>query len=154
MKLLTRSIGRFPLGIWIALAAILLILLLAWGGQFYSLMDWDGAVNMGLQNERFGGDPAEDAWARESRGLAMADMLWPLPIAVMALIGLLRRRFFGLVAGFMELAIGVYFPLFFAFQRWETFRGTAVTALLLWALPSLIGIAGLWVNRREFRIEE
>lgn len=49
------------------------------------------------------------------------------------------------------MAIGVYFPLFFAFQRWSTFRGTVIFALLLWAVPSLLGIAGLWANRREFR---
>ena len=146
-----KRLGPFPLGVWIALLAILLLIVVAWGGQLYSLIDWDRAVDAGLQNERFGGDPAEDAWAQESRGVAMADMLWPLPIAIIALIGIVRRRFFGLVAGFMELAIGVYFPLFFAFQRWETFRGTVITALLLWALPSLLGIAGLWANRGEFQ---
>jgi hypothetical protein len=146
-----KRLGPFPLGVWIALTAIVLLLVVAWGGQLYSLIDWDGAVDIGLQNERFGGDPAEDAWARESRGLAIADMLWPLPLAIIAIIGLMRRKFFGLVAAFMELAIGVYFPLFFAFQRWGTFRGTALAALLLWALPSLLGIAGLWANRGEFR---
>lgn len=113
-----KRLGPFSLGIWIALIAILLLVIIAWGGQLYSLIDWDRAVDIGLQNERFGGNPVEDAWAQESRAVAMADMLWPLPIAIIALIGLLRRRFFGLVAGFMELAIGVYFPLFFAFQRW------------------------------------
>jgi hypothetical protein len=117
----------------------------------YSLIDWDGAVDAGLQNERFGGDPVEDAWARESWGVAIADMLWPLPMAIVALVGLVRRRFYGLVAGFMELAIGVYFPLFFAFQRWTTFPGTVIFALLIWGVPCLLGIAGLWANRGEFR---
>jgi hypothetical protein len=149
--LLRKRIGRYPLGVWIALTAILLLIVVAWGGQMYSLIDWDGAVDIGLQNDRFGGDPAEDAWARESWGVAMADMLWPLPLAIVALIGLLRGRFIGLAAGFMELAIGVYFPLFFAFQRWSMFRGTVIFALLVWGVPCLLGIVGLWSNREEFR---
>jgi len=142
-----RRVGSFPLGVWIALAAILLLVVVAWGGQLYSLIDWDGAVDAGLQNEHFGGDPAENAWARESRGVAIADMLWPLPIAIIALTGMVRRRFFGLVAGFMELGIGVYFPLSFAFQRWTTFRGTAIVALLLW------GFRRCWASLGYGRIE-
>lgn len=144
-----RAVGGFPPGVWVALVAILL-LMLAWVMQAYSLFDWDTAVDLGLQNERFGDDPVEWAWAHESRSVAIADMLWPLPLGVFALVGLLRRRLFGLVAGMMELAIGLYFPLVFALQRWTTFRETAIVALCLWTVPCALGIAGLWVNRRVF----
>ncbi len=150
MTLLTRTIGRFPLGVWLALVAIVLVFL-AWGMQAYSLVNWDHAVDIGIQNERFSGGPAERAWAKERWGVAMADMVWPLPIGVVALVGILRRRFYGFIAAFMELAIAVYFPLFFALQRWSTFRGTALTAVFLWVLPSLVGIVGLWANREYFR---
>jgi hypothetical protein len=150
MSLWTRILGRFPLGVWIALAAILLVFL-GWCMQAYSLLNWDRAVDLGLQNERFSGGPAERAWAKESWGVAMADMIWPLPIGIVALVGIFRKRLYGFVAAFMELAIGVYFPLFFAFQRWSTFRGTAITAVLLWGVPSLLGIVGLWANRDYFR---
>jgi len=51
MGSLERKMGRFPLGVWIALAA-LLSLIMAWGMQAYSLLDWDGAVDLGIQNER------------------------------------------------------------------------------------------------------
>lgn len=150
MSAMTRVIGRFPLGVWIAVAAILL-LLMAWEMQAYSLINWDHAVELGFQNERFSGGPAERAWAKESWGLAVADLLWPLPIGFAALIGIFRKRWYGLVAGSMELAIGVYFPLFFALQRWSTFRGTAITAICLWLVPSLLGLVGLWLNRDTFR---
>jgi hypothetical protein len=150
MSVLNKAMGRFPLGVWIAVVAIL-TLFLAWGMQAYSLLNWDHAVDLGIQNERFSGGPAENAWAKESWGLALADMFWPLPIGIVALFGIFRKRFFGLVAGSMELAIGVYFPLFFAFQRWSTFRGTALAAICLWLVPSLLGIIGLWVNRDYFR---
>jgi hypothetical protein len=146
MEFVRKAAGPFPVGVWIALAALVL-LMLAWGMQAFSLLDWDRAVDLGLQNERFGEDPAERAWATESRGLALADIVWPLPVTIVALVGLLRRRHYGLVAGVMAFAIGVYFPIFFAFQRWSTYRGTAVTALCLWTVPCLLGIWGLWANR-------
>ena len=142
MKALRRRIGPHPLGVWLALLG-LLILMLAWAMQAYSLFDWESAVALGLQNERFSADPAEWAWALESWGVAMADMVWALPVTVVALIGIAKRHSLGVAAAYMALSIGVYFPLFFAFQRWSTFRGTAIFAVCFFAIPSLLGIAGL-----------
>ena len=149
MNILNKVIGRFPLGVWIAISA-LLSLFLGWGMQAYSLLNWDCAVDLGIQNERFTGAAAEHAWAKESWGVAMADMMWPLPIGIVALIGILRGRFYGFAAGLMEFAIGVYFPLVFAFQRWATYPETVILAIILWTIPSLLGIIGLWVNREYF----
>ena len=149
MRILKKEFGRFPLGVWIAIAA-LLALFLGWGMQAYSLFNWDGAVDMGLQNERFTGDAAERAWAKESWGVAMADIVWALPIGIVAFTGILRRRFYGFAAGLMELSIGVYFPLVFAFQRWTIYPETVIQAIILWTIPSLLGIIGLWVNREYF----
>jgi hypothetical protein len=150
MNILNKTIGPFPAGVCIAIIAIL-ALFSGWGMQAYSLLDWDGAVDLGIQNERFTGDSAERALAQDSWGVAVADMLWPLPISIIALIGLLRKRLFGFAAGLMALAIGVYFPLFFAFQRWEANPSTVIVAIFLWTIPSLLGIIGLWVNREYFK---
>jgi len=150
MGAMNIPVGRYPLGVWIAIVAIL-TLFLGWGMQAYSLLDWDRAVDLGIQNERFSGGSSERAWAKASWGLAVADLIWPLPIGIAALVGIFRRRLYGMVAGSMELAIGVYFPLFFAFQRWSTFRSTAIAAVFLWLVPSLLGIVGLWMNRDFFR---
>ena len=147
--MLNKVIGRFPLGVWIAIIA-LLALFLGWGMQAYSLLNWDVAVDLGLQNERFTGDAAERVWAQESWGVAIADMLWPFPIGIVALTGILRKRFYGFAAGLMELSIGVYFPLVFAFQRWTIYPETVIQAIILWTIPSLLGIIGLWVNREYF----
>jgi len=138
------------LGIWFALVALAVLFLVAWAGQAFSLIDWDGAVDFGFQNDRHTGDAVERTWAKENWGIAVADMLWPVPIGIIAFIGLLRRRFYGFAAGLMELTIGVYFPLVFALNRWSDLRGTAILALVLFLIPSLLGIVGLWVNRRAF----
>lgn len=150
MNLLVKPLGRYPLGVWFALAALAILFLVAWAGQAYSLIDWDGAVELGLQNDRFTGDEIERTWAKENWGIAVADMLWPVPIGIIALVGLLRRKFYGFAAGLMEFSIGVYFPLVFSINRWSDLSGTAIVALCLFLIPSLLGIAGLWFNRHAF----
>ena len=150
MKFLSKDMGRFTLGIWVALVAILLILL-AWIMQSYSLINWEGALELGLQNESFNGGPVEQALADVERGVALADIFWALPITIIALIGVLRKRLFGFVAAMMDFAICVYFPLVFAFHRWDSHMMTALAAIILFAIPSLLGILGLWPNRKLFK---
>ena len=138
------------MGIWIALMALAILFLVGWAGQAYSLLDWDGAVALGLQNDRFTGDAVEQTWAKENWGIAAADMLWPLPLCIIAFWGLVRKKPYGYAAGLMEFAIGVYFPLVFTFNRWSDYPGTAFAALALFLIPSLLGTAGLWANRGAF----
>jgi hypothetical protein len=150
MTLLQKQLGRFPLGVWLAFVA-LGILCLAWAMQAYSLLDWNGALELGFQNESFDGDAAERSWALDSWGVAMADMLWPVPITMLAIVGMLRIHFYGFLFAMMAFAIGVYFPLVFAFQRWTTYPGFVLVALCLFTIPCLLGIVGLWANRQRFR---
>ena len=148
MALLRKHIGRYPLGIWVALIALTLILL-AWIMQAYSLLDWEGAVRLGVQNESFSGDAAERAIADVERGIAIADILWALPITIIAYIGLLRKKIIGFIAAMMVFGVCVYFPLFYAF-RLSMNSEIVLAAIFLWAIPSLHGIYGLWINRNLF----
>lgn len=145
-----KSIGRYPIGIWLAFAALCLTGL-AWLMQLYSLIDWDGAVNLGLQNDRFTGGDVERTLADVEHGVAIADMIWALPITIVAFIGLLRRKVIGFVAAMMIFAICTYFPLFYLFRA-SMPKDVAIAAMVLWAVPSLLGIYGLWVNRKIFHI--
>ncbi len=149
MKLLRLELGRFPIGIWLAFFALILISL-AWIMQAYSLYNWDSALNLGLQNNSFSGGKAEVLDAQQDKGLAIADLIWPLPLTVIALLGILKKRVVGFIASMMTFAICVYFPLFHIFQIWSTHRETALAAALLWGIPSLLGIAGLWANRHHY----
>ena len=149
MKLLRKYLGKLPLGIWMAFVALILISF-AWLMQAYSLYDWESALKLGLQNGSFSGDAAERVWAEKEKGEAIADLIWPLPLTVIALIGILKKRFFGFIAAMMTFAICIYFPLFYIFQIWDSYRETAMAAMLLWGIPSLLGIAGLWSNRRIY----
>ena len=96
MEVFKKKINRYPLGIWIAIIALILICL-AWLMQLYSLIDWEGAVKLGVQNESFTGDLAERAIADVEKGVAIADILWALPITIVAFIGLVRKKFIGFI---------------------------------------------------------
>ena len=148
MEVLKKEINRYPLGVWIAILALFLICL-AWLMQLYSLIDWEGAVKLGVQSESFKGDLAERAIADVERGVAIADILWALPITIVALIGLLRKKFIGFIAAMMAFALCVYFPLLYAFRESMRFD-FVLAAFILWAVPSLLGIYGLWINRNLF----
>ena len=50
MSILNKTIKNYPLGIWIAFIALVLIFI-AWFMQGYSLINWEGAVKLGFQNE-------------------------------------------------------------------------------------------------------
>lgn len=150
MTVFKVSIIRFPIGIWIALTAILLAFL-GWMMQAYSLINWENAVQLGLQDNSFNGSSIEKMKATKEKGEAIADLLWALPIAIIAFIGLIRKRFYGFVAAMMEFAICVYFPLFYVFQLWDSNRMTAIAAVILWGIPSFLGIIGLWMNRKFFQ---
>jgi len=148
MEVLRKEIKRFPLGVWMAIMALVLICL-AWLMQLYSLIDWEGAIDLGLQDDSFTGDITERALADIERGVAIADILWALPITIIAFIGVLRKKFMGFVAAMMTFAICVYFPLFYAFRASTNFD-TVLIVVFLWAVPSLLGIYGLWTNRKLF----
>ncbi len=150
MNVLRKKIGRYPLGIWVALIGTMFTFL-AWGMQAYSLIDWEGAIRLGVQNESFSGSEVERALANVERGIAVADIIWVLPITIVAFIGIIKKKIIGLIAGMMDFSICVYFPLFFAFQRWNTHFDVALTAILLFAIPSILGILGLWMNRKLFK---
>ena len=151
MNLFRKIIRNYPVGIWLAFIALFLIFF-AWIMQAYSLLDWDSAVKFGLQNESFTGDTTERAMADVERGIAIADLLWSLPLTVIAFVGIIRKRFIGFVAAMMTFAVCVYFPLLYTFRESTSFY-IVLVVILLWALPSLLGIAGLWSNRKLFNTE-
>ena len=152
MEILKKRINRYPLGVWIAVLALILIFV-AWLMQLYSLIDWEGAIKLGVQDDSFTGNATERAMADVERGVAIADILWALPITIIAFIGLLRKRFVGFVAAMMTFAVCIYFPLFYIFRENTSFEIALVVAFL-WAVPSLLGIFGLWVNRNLFPINK
>ncbi len=144
--MLKLRIKNYPIGIWIAFLALISIAG-AWIMQAYSLYDWETAVKLGLQNGSFEGDHLSQAMASKEKGEAIADLIWALPLTIIAFIGLTKKKLIGFIAAMMTFAICIYFSLFYLFQLYDTFIETAIGALILWGIPSFFGMIGLWVNR-------
>ena len=140
--------GKRPVSFWIAMAAHALILL-AWIMQAYSLIDWEGALALGLQENSFLGSNVDIALAGISRGLGIADMIWGVPLSIIGIAGLIKRNFAGYITTVMLFSICIYFPLFFVFQKWATHMDTAILAIALWLIPSAIALFGL-IKRRDY----
>jgi len=151
MKLLMKEKGRFPVGVWFALIALVLILL-AWLMQSYSLLNWENAVKIGAQDVSFTGGAVERAIADVEKAVAIADIIWAFPLTIIAFIGLWKKQYFGFISAMMVYAICVYFPLIYTFRE-GTSTDIKLTALFLWAIPSLLGIICLWANRAIFERE-
>jgi hypothetical protein len=148
MEIFKKKIYRFPLGVWIAIFALILIGI-AWLMQIYSLLDWEGAVKLGVQDDSFTGDKTERAMADVEKGVAIADIIWALPLTIIAFIGIIRKRIIGFIAAMMTFAVCIYFPLFYIFRE-STSTDIVLVVIFLWAAPSLLGIYGLWMNRKLF----
>ena len=146
MGILEKKLGNYPIGMWIAFIALFSIFF-AWIMQAFSLYDWETAFRLGLQNGSFEGDALDQAFATKEKGEAIADLIWALPLTIIAFIGLIRKKLIGFIAAMMTFAICIYFPLFYVFQLWGTYFDTALGAVILWGIPSLLGIIGLWSNR-------
>lgn len=150
MNILKQEIKNFPLGLWIAFIALALISL-AWIMQAISLYDWEAAFKLGLQNGSFEGDILDQVIATKEKGEAIADLIWALPLTIIAFVGLMEKKLFGFITAMMTFAICIYFSLFYIFQLWDTFIETAMGAVILWGFPSIIGMIGLWVNRESIK---
>ena len=163
VKFLTKSIGRFPLGIWIVLVFLLisgLVLLLF--AQALSFFAWDAALSLGLQEDsRYSTDIVEGTIGAMSWGEAGADVVVQGTLIILPLIGILRRRQFGFVSGVILATIWIYVTLMIPLQRiglynWgvapDLSRAKYVGPFMvaLWGIPGVISLICLTANRDFF----
>jgi hypothetical protein len=140
-----RIIGRHPLGIWISLFCMLFCALVGGGGQVLSLLNWDLAMRLQLQeNDPNSADIVHRVLARVEWGVCVADALLVAPLFTVGLAGVLLRRRWGQVAGMMASVCWVYMFLVYAAQRyalvfrggmgkWSDYAGIVAVSLQCWA---------------------
>lgn len=135
-------------------AGIVLILLglVAWGGQLVSVVSWDRAVRLGLQEAE---DNVEPAFLADARAEALWDVftLWPLIVAgALLAAGSSEWPFFGLVGG----ATYLYFGGRGILTRREMMRmglrigdsgnvAVAWVMLAVWAAAGLGAVVSAWI---------
>lgn len=105
----TNDLSRTQtLGFWtlIIIGIILTIIFLA--GQTFSLIDYDMTVSLGLQESAEEVGEVGVSWAK---GFAFADTILYIPLLFLGIVGLLKRKSWGLYSMFAALAITAYWPI-------------------------------------------
>ena len=95
-------------GYWllITFSGILLLFLLI--GQSYSLIDYNYAVSIGLQESSEEVTKVGIAWLK---AFAIGDTLTYIPLLLLGIIGMIKKRKWGYFSMFASLAISVYWPI-------------------------------------------
>jgi hypothetical protein len=163
MKFLTKHIGRFPLGIWVVLILMLTSgLFLTIFAQTLSFFSWDTALSLGLQEDSpYSADIVERMMMAISWGEAGTDLLVQGTLIVLTLIGILRRRQFGFLAGFGQAIIWIYVTLLIILQRIALFNWDLVSDLsraksvgpvifVFVGIPGVLMLVCLTANRQFF----
>ena len=76
--------------------------------QSFSLLDYDSAVALGLQESEI---EVGKVGIEFAKGFAFGDTIVYIPLLIAGIIGLLKRKKWGVYALFASCAISVYWPL-------------------------------------------
>lgn len=74
-------------------------------GQGGAVISYDTVAEWGLQEAR---DTVDPVIVVVNKGIGLADFIIGVPLFILAIIGLWRRRYFGCVASWMIFAISLY----------------------------------------------
>ena len=146
-----------PLGIKIIIAFLLLNAVLWTIGQGGSVIAYDTVAKWGLQEPREALDPAI---VEVNRGIGLTDIIIQIPLYIIAVIGLMRLKFFGAVAAWLVLGMTLYWPVVFWCSQYFYGKGgikyqpTAMSAhaILIFILHVAVwAIVYLYRNRELFK---
>ena len=96
---------KLSLGIKLIIGFFILNLIMFLFGQGGAVVSYDYVAKLGLQEARETIDPVIVVI---NRGIGLADVLVGVPLFVLAIIGLWRLRFYGVVFSWMVLGISFY----------------------------------------------
>lgn len=154
--IMTQSAG-LPIGIKVIIGVHLFSLVIWLVGQTGAVVAYDTVAGWGLQDSRALIDPVI---VEVNRAIGLADTIIMLPLFVVATIGLLRRRFYGVVTSWLAFGMTLYWPVVFwcsqGFYAAAGIRHQSLSAptIILPATLMLIAVWGTWYlarNRAMFR---
>jgi hypothetical protein len=140
----SRNTVKRSFGFWalISIGAVLNIMFIA--GQTMSLIDHDLTVALGLQESV---EELSEVGIAFARGFAFGDTVFYIPLFVIGMIGLLKRKSWGVFFMFGALAITVYWPavhLFAIYSGRSSMNLSADKYVSYSVLLPLIIFYGLW----------
>ena len=163
MGFLTSYAGRFPIGIWIVLVILLITgILFTLLGQAVSLISWDTAISLGLQEDSpHTADMVTKMMVAVSWGESGADVIVQGSLIILTIVGIFLRRRFGFVTGIMLAGIWIYVTFLIILQRISLYKWGLVSDLSrvnqIWLLmivaagiPSIVFLVCLLQNHEFF----
>lgn len=131
-------------GFWILISIGLLLLVFLLVGQTFSLINYEAAVAYGLQEtvQEIG-----EVGIAFAKGFAFADTLVYIPLLLLGIVGLLKRKKWGIYLMFASCAISVYWPLVHLYAIYIEKNAIVLDPKKYISFPitlSLIIIYGLW----------
>eukprot|EP00339_Tiarina_fusa_P024415 CAMPEP_0117052114 /NCGR_PEP_ID=MMETSP0472-20121206/36026_1 /TAXON_ID=693140 ORGANISM="Tiarina fusus, Strain LIS" /NCGR_SAMPLE_ID=MMETSP0472 /ASSEMBLY_ACC=CAM_ASM_000603 /LENGTH=155 /DNA_ID=CAMNT_0004766623 /DNA_START=91 /DNA_END=555 /DNA_ORIENTATION=+ len=102
------SIGLKVLVGFIILHALLLLT------QTWAVFDYDTVAGLKLQEPR---SMADEAVVQTNRAIGLGDTIIMLPLNIMAIVGILSRKFYGVICSWMLLGAALYWPVVFVMSR-------------------------------------
>ncbi|MFC1787311.1 hypothetical protein ACFLY8_04705 [Halobacteriota archaeon] len=135
----TRNIG-----FWILIVIGILLTIMFLVGQTLALFNYDLTVSLGMQESEEEVGKVGIAWAK---GFAFGDSIFYIPLLLAGIIGLLKRKKWGIYTMFGSLAITVYWPivsLFAIFIERTEITLTPDKYISYSIILPLIAIYGLW----------
>ena len=132
---------------WILIVVGIILSLMFLAGQTLSLFNHDLTVSLGLQESKEEIGKIGIAFAK---GFAFADTAAYLPLLMIGIIGLLKRKTWGLFSMFGAMAISVYWPLVHLYAIWIDTKSIQlnpekyVSYSIILPLISIYGLWGMW----------
>lgn len=154
----TRNTVKRSFGFWILISIGIVLNIMFIAGQTMSLIDHDLTVSFGLQESEEEIGKVGIAFAR---GFAFGDTVLYIPLFIIGIIGLVKRKSWGTFFMFGALAITVYWPVvhLFAIHSGKSSLNLSSDKYLSYSvilpLITLYGLWGMWYlykNRTRFSI--
>lgn len=135
------------IGFWFLVAIGLLLNFLFLIGQTGAIIDYDFTVSLGLQESK---DEITEIGVAFNKGFGFGDTLVYIPIFIVGIIGIIRKKLYGLYLLSGAMAITIYWPMvclstvFYAkgSPGWNFADYTEYSVLL--SAISFYGAWGLW----------
>jgi hypothetical protein len=144
--------ASLPLGIRVIIGFHTLSFVLWIIGQTGAVLDYDRVAEWGLQDPRILLDPAI---VEANRAIGLTDTIVMLPLYLVAVVGLLGRRFYGAVASWLVFGMSLYWPVMFwcsqAFYAEAAIEHapTSMSAVVVPGATALIAAWGSWYLARR-----
>ena len=140
------------IGFWVIMIIGILFIVILLLGQMMAFINYDFTVSIGLQESK---DMVGEVGVAINKGFGVGDTIVYIPILLIGLIGLWRRKMWGVFAMFGALAITAYWPmvtLFFLLfaQDIPAFHFSDVCLYSTFLVPfTIYGLWGLWFLYRN-----